>query len=77
MSKEVQIDYRVEDGIPVPVSVGSTSIPLRELQVGQSILFPRSRRAYIQTKASRLKKEGMKFTVRTVDDKNCRVWREA
>jgi hypothetical protein len=74
---KVAVDYRVEDSVPIPVEVASKSIPLRDLRVGQSILFPRDRRAYVQTKASRLKREGKTYTVRVVDDKHCRVWRKA
>jgi hypothetical protein len=75
---KVPVDYRVETGVPVPVEVASKSIPIGNLDVGESILFPKARRAYVQTKASRLKKsDGMEFTVRVVDDKHCRVWRKA
>lgn len=72
----VPVDYKVEDSVPIPVRVANKSIPIEDLEVGQSILFPLDRRPYVQTKASRLKGSGKVFTVSKVDDKNARVWRK-
>jgi urease accessory protein UreE len=77
MSKRVTVNYPIEEGIAIPVKVASKSIPIQNLEVGQSLLFPLDRRSYVQTKASRLKSdEGRLYEVHKVDNKNCRIWRK-
>lgn len=70
---DIPVEYTVDEGVPVPVSRG---LPLTTLEIGQSILFDTSRRAYVQTRVSRIKAQtGKEFKVRKVSDKSCRVWR--
>lgn len=73
MAKEFKIDSDVP--IPAPKS-SSPNVPIENLQVGESILFDKELRPKVQIAASRLKQaEGKEYTVRVVDDNNCRVWR--
>lgn len=75
MKKIIEVDYEIDNGVPIPVRV-YPALPLRDLEVGQSIGFPLERRPNVQSSASRLKKEtGMEFTVRAIDDENARIWR--
>lgn len=72
---KIKVHYQVDKGVPIPVS-RRPGLPLNELEVDESILFPKERRSYVQTRASKVAKEtGKEFTVRVVDDTNCRVWR--
>lgn len=74
----IPVDHVIENDVPIPVEVSSRVMPLRGLEVGQSILFPRERERYVRTKAARLKKsEGLVYTVHVVDEKHARVWRTA
>lgn len=68
------MDWKKEDNIPIPDN--SSVSPLKTLEVGESILFPASKRNSVQSYAGVLKRRnGLEFTVRKVDDENCRVWR--
>lgn len=77
MPKDIPVRYEVEDSVPIPVHRAPyNAVPLSELEVGESILFPRADRSKVQTQASRLKKakKGV-FTIRVIDESHCRVWR--
>ena len=65
--------YDIESGVPVPVG---RSVLLKSLEVGDSVLFPLSKRSSIQQAAWYLRKtQGKTFTVKKMDDNNARVWR--
>lgn len=67
--------YSIDSGVPVPED-RYTRIPLTKLGVGDSILFPVSKRTSVASLASRYKKDtGKEFTIKKMDDNNCRVWR--
>lgn len=74
-------EYKVEDGIPIPSkmtgpgrSIGEFRQKLKTLQVGQSILYGKSRSG-VHTICKKIKKEtGFMFTARKVDG-GVRVWR--
>lgn len=64
----------IDTGVPIPDSV--VNYPLKDLDVGDSFVFPKEKRASVQSKASLVKKEtGREFTVSKIDDTNCRIWR--
>lgn len=63
----------IEDSVPIPVRKG---LPLKDLEVGQSVVFPRLDRASVQSRASVIKREtGKTFTIKKLDDDTCRIWR--
>lgn len=71
---DIQVDYTVDTGVPVPVR--TMAVPVGELGVGESVLFPIEKRPTVQSRASKLKKSrGMEFTIKKVSDTECRVWR--
>lgn len=64
----------IESSVPIPVS--KEHIPVRELKVGQSVVFGLSERPYVQSLTSQLKRRrGSEYTVRKINDKEARVWR--
>ena len=66
----------IDSDVPIPPQ--SQTLPIAGLTVGDSILFTRDQLSKVQVHASRLKRDkGMEFTVRVVDQNNCRVWRVA
>lgn len=66
--------HEIEKAIPIP----ENRIRLSDMEVGDSILFDISVRPTVSSNASRLKlKTGRDFTIRKVDEDNCRVWRIA
>lgn len=71
--------YTIESGVPAPALRGdgiSSMYPLRQLEVGESILFPQVDRTRVQVYASQIKRTtGRVFTVRKVNEDTCRVWR--
>lgn len=72
MSKQIEV-YQIDTGVPVP---GTALPPIKELAVGESILFPLDKRNTVQSLASRLKRDmGRKFKIKKQDDANARVWR--
>ncbi len=77
MKQEIPV-FSIDSGVPVPperISVFG-QYPINKLEVGESILFPRTDRDRVQVSASQLKKRtGKTFTVRVMDSENCRVWR--
>lgn len=75
--KNIPVQYEVEDSIPIPVKRPTFNAPpLEDMKVGESFLFPRKDRSKVQVLASRLKrKERGTYTIRVVDENNCRVWR--
>lgn len=65
--------YSIDNGIPLPEV---KRMPLNDMEVGDSILFPLNKRPNIQSVASRLKREtGKTFVVKKMDDNNARIWR--
>lgn len=65
----------VDDGVPVP-AMSIEGLPLAELKVGESILFPLEFRSKVAIQASRIKKNSdMEFTVRKENGNKCRIWR--
>lgn len=69
--------FKIEKGIPLPGEKGSTAATaaqtLRNMEVGDSFLYPKEKRANLFTTAYRL--AGIKIATRSVDDKSVRVWR--
>jgi hypothetical protein len=73
MSKRQIPVVTIDTAVPIP---GRASYPLEALKVGESFLFPVSKRTSVQSRVSRLKREqGLEFTVKKMDNDNCRVWR--
>jgi len=73
---KIDVQYEVETGVPVPVRNTSPRLSIGRLEVGQSIVFSLEKRATVQSNASRIKKyEGKEFTIKKIDDKQCRIWR--
>jgi hypothetical protein len=67
--------YEVERGVPIP-DPPKGSVPLSSMGVGDSIKFPIEERSRVLSSASKLKtRKGMQFTVKTIDQTTCRVWR--
>lgn len=72
MSNKIEV-YQIDNGVPVP---GTALPPIRQLGVGESILFTLDKRNSVQSFASRLKREtGWKFKIQKQDENNARVWR--
>ena len=68
-------ELKIEKGIPIPEGVGSGCIAtLRAMKIGDSFLFPLSKRTSISGQAMRA---GVKIITRAVDGKQVRVWRIA
>jgi hypothetical protein len=67
--------YKIDKNIPLPEpEVGS--VPLNDMEVGDSVQFPIEERSRVLTNAGSLKRrKGKVFTVKTLDENNCRVWR--
>lgn len=73
---DIPIKYSVDKGVPIPVSRTEAAVPLSKMEVGESIVFPLSKRSGVQTHASITKRRnGKEFTVRKVNDTEARVWR--
>lgn len=65
----------VDDGVPVP-AMSVEGLPLADLKVGESILFPLEFRSKVAIQATRLKNNSdMEFTVRKENGSKCRIWR--
>lgn len=72
------MDISIDKGVPLPKKRQPTiaQYPIDKLDVKESILFPKEHRNRVQVLVTNYKKRsGKEFTVRVVDDKNCRVWR--
>ena len=70
--------YNIDSSVPAPPERHGVlaTYPINKLEVGDSILFPRTDRDRVQISASQLKKRtGKNFTVRIMDKENCRIWR--
>lgn len=62
----------IDSGVPVPLG----RYPILELKVGDSFLFPISKRPSVQSRANKIKSEtGREFTVKKMDEDSCRIWR--
>ena len=69
---------QIEQGVPIPDEPDTRFdfFPLESLAVGESFEFPAESRAYVQSRASTIKRrKGMGYTVRKVEGGACRVWR--
>ena len=74
---KIDVQYVPEEGIPIPVG-REKSVPLAELEIGQSYLVPLEQRNTVQANASRLKaRTGKVFTIQKIDEYSIRVWRKA
>lgn len=68
------MNVTIEKGIPLPVGrVGGFSRQLHAMEVGDSILLPKANRQSFLTSAYRV--PGKKFSTRSVDAQNFRIWR--
>lgn len=72
--------YKIDKDVPVPEAPDpvelNSSMPLEDLEVGESFEFPADKRSYVQSRVSGLKRrKGLEFTVRRMDELTCRVWR--
>lgn len=70
---KIEVQYTIDKGVPIPVRRG-VSVPISKLSVGESIVFPLTRRAAVQSNASR-KTGGREYTISKINDKECRIWR--
>lgn len=67
-------EYKVESNVPSPFR-GLYKV-VRDMDVDESITFPRQRRPVMATYASRLKKDsGKVYTLSNVDEETSRIWR--
>jgi hypothetical protein len=74
MTRKVDV-FNIEADVPMPEPFKG-SLPLDNLEVGESFEFDSELRNKAQSLATRLKKsKGKEFTVRLVNEKHCRVWR--
>lgn len=68
--------FLIEEDVPIPDKPTFTA-QMIALEVGESFVFPKSKRASVQSIASKIKTDGKKeFTIRVLDDDTCRVWRQ-
>jgi len=68
-------DYKIDKNVPIPDN-GRLILPLREMQVGDSIEFPKNKRPNVANMVNFLSRiENLKFTIRKTGDETCRVWR--
>lgn len=76
MSKKITV-YQIESDVPMPKEKEGTSLPpIRQLQVGESIVFPLEKRNMVQSLASRIKREnGFQYKVQKQNDETARIWR--
>lgn len=71
--------YKIEKGIPIINGVPRgcnaklPAYPLREIEVGDSFILPRTRQNAVVAAAGLIKDK--KFITRKVDDETIRVWR--
>lgn len=64
---------QVTSEVPIPVRI---EYPLDKMEVGESFTFPEERRNTMQSRVSILKKRnGKHFTIKKVEDNQCRLWR--
>lgn len=77
MKERENIKVKVDKNVPVPTDRAAYGeIPIKDLEVGESIVFPATRRSGVQSNASRVKKAtGKEFTIRKVNPTDCRIWR--
>lgn len=66
--------YKISNDIPLPEQ--NNKVPLNELSVGESFLFPVKLRPMVQVMASKIKKrQGKVYEIHKVDASSVRVWR--
>lgn len=67
--------YKIDGGVPMP-DKGTALPPIRQLEIGESILFPLNKRASVQSLASHVRRDtGRRFKVQKQDNNTARVWR--
>lgn len=70
------MDIKIEQGVPIPArnrKGGGLTATLKQMIVGDSFLWPKAKRGYLTTYFQKVPEA--KFTSRTVDEENVRVWR--
>jgi hypothetical protein len=69
--------HQIESGIPLPDPYPTANgLPLRQLAVGDSILFNAADRAKVQSQASWLRRRyKLVFSIRKQDQTTSRIWR--
>jgi hypothetical protein len=73
---EIQVEYTIDKGVPIPVRRAADPVPVSKLKVGDSLVFPLAKRATVASNASRIKKvRGWEYTIKKISDTECRVWR--
>lgn len=74
--KEHELTIAIDKGVPLPAkntARGNLMGTLVALEVGDSFLFPKAKRNSLACYFGRI--HGKKFTSRSVDEANVRVWR--
>lgn len=67
-------EVHIDKGVPVPRR--SAVLPWGSMAVGDSVVFDRRRQGTVASYASVLKKRtGKEFTIKTISDTECRLWR--
>lgn len=71
--------FTVEKGVPRPKLKGRNSkYPWADMEVGDSFAAPKKLSiSLVNSAAQQSRKRGWKFSVRTMDEQTCRVWRIA
>lgn len=73
--KKVEVKYQIDKGLPIPVQK-RPGLPLLALEVGESIQFPTADRQRVAVQASGIfRRQGKRYTIRTEDETNARIWR--
>lgn len=71
---KIEVKYEVDKGVPIPVR--RVLPPIKDLKVGESILFAEIDRPNVQSSASRYKRKfGYEYTIKKQDNNKCRIWR--
>jgi hypothetical protein len=79
--KIVTTAYPIEKGVPLPETVRGTGAgrqwkyPFLFMKVGDSFVMDAAPRKACATVRSHVKRHGGKFTTRTIDANNTRIWR--
>ncbi len=69
------VDFKIEKGVPIPdVRCSGLSEFLRKLEIGDSVLFPRSFQSKVAVTGKNI---GIKVATRKEDKDTVRVWRVA
>lgn len=71
---EDEVNYVIEDGIPIPATPISYFEILSSLKIGQSVFFPKRTKANFSHVWERLQKNGHHFITRRMEG-GIRIWR--